>query len=73
MNSSTSRTVPNLGGRLLSQAQIHLLPESVRVGAHDDPHHEPTAVHVTRQGNQVRRIEVRCGCGEVIQIECEYP
>ena len=61
------------GGRLVSHAQIQLLQESVRVGVRDERSHADPVVNVTRQGDRVQRIEVRCGCGEVIQIDCEYP
>lgn len=59
--------------RVLSQASIRLVPEPIRVGLRTQSQHphEPE-INVTRRGDRVQQIEVRCGCGEVILIDCEY-
>jgi hypothetical protein len=32
----------------------------------------PAVTNVIKQGDRITHIEVRCGCGEVITIECGY-
>ncbi|MEZ6123450.1 MAG: hypothetical protein R3C49_09780 [Planctomycetaceae bacterium] len=41
----------------------------VVVGDHCLP---PPKVTLTRKGQDVSSIEIRCGCGEVIVLECVY-
>src|ERR1051325_555178 len=35
------------------------------------PHSAPT-VTFKRNGDRVTQIEIRCSCGEVIQLDCDY-
>ncbi len=30
-------------------------------------------IQVEKEGDQITRIELTCGCGEVITIHCSYP
>ena len=32
----------------------------------------PPRVNVTRRGNDVASIEIQCGCGELIVVDCRY-
>lgn len=34
--------------------------------------HGAVQVDVKREGDRISRIQVRCRCGELIDIECEY-
>ncbi len=37
----------------------------------EDHEHEP-AVDLKREGEKITRITVTCGCGSVIEIDCDY-
>jgi|ERR1041385_1072046 hypothetical protein len=36
------------------------------------PQHAPPTVTFKRDGDRVTQIEIRCSCGEVIQLDCDY-
>jgi hypothetical protein len=36
------------------------------------PGHQQTEVHLIREGDIVREIEVTCSCGEVLRLLCQY-
>jgi hypothetical protein len=38
----------------------------------DDHEHEPK-IDLKRDGEKITRLTVTCGCGSVMEIECEYP
>ena len=39
--------------------------------AHAKPH-QPVQVETRREGDRITQIRVTCGCGELIEINCEY-
>ena len=42
------------------------------VGLHTSHPPGPPKVTLQRNGNQVTHIRIECGCGEVIELACEY-
>lgn len=34
--------------------------------------HRKTEVHLIREGEIVREIEVTCSCGEILRLHCQY-
>lgn len=48
-------------------------PASPAAGSAEAPAHAGAAsVELVRDGDRVCRIQVRCSCGELIELECEY-
>lgn len=41
-------------------------------GPHAAGDHKPAVTQVIRDGDRITHIEIRCGCGEVITVECGY-
>jgi hypothetical protein len=59
--------------RVLSQANVRLVTDPIRVGMRTPPTHaHDPVVNITRRGERVQQIEVRCACGQVVIIDCEY-
>ncbi len=58
--------------RVLSQANVRIQTDPIRVGVRDEAHSHDPVINVVRRGDRVHQIEIRCGCGQLIQLECDY-
>ena len=36
-------------------------------------HESQPEIKVEKEGDQVTKIEIKCGCGELITVHCTYP
>ena len=67
---------------IIKAAELHLKPQSAMIAVPGAPasatqpsrhgdHNNPT-IELHRSGDVVEAIEVTCGCGQTIVIECVY-
>jgi hypothetical protein len=58
---------------VLSGQQVKVSGDTVRIGApvSHGKHGEPT-IQLVREDGVVRAIDITCGCGERIRIQCDY-
>ena len=58
---------------VLSGQQVTMSGDTVRIGAPvaHVRHGEPT-IQLVREDGVVRAIDITCGCGERIRIQCDY-
>lgn len=58
---------------VLSGQQVKVSNDTVRIGAPvaHVKHGEPT-IQLVREDGVIRAIDITCGCGERIRIQCDY-
>jgi hypothetical protein len=52
--------------------QVRLSGQAARVGIPGPPAHGEPHIDLIRLGDIVQAIEITCGCGQRIRIQCEY-
>lgn len=55
---------------ILSGSRVRLAPHPIRV-ANKHPDGTPE-VTLRREGHLIKEIHIRCACGELIVLDCEY-
>lgn len=58
--------------RILNGADETVAPEDGGPRATQPSAEAPAAVELRRTGDLVTSIEVRCGCGRVLVLDCQY-
>lgn len=71
MDHDTPRPEAAPGG-VIAREHVHVMTEAARVGPHGHPAAAEPRVHLIRDGDTVRAIEVVCTCGERIVLNCVY-
>ena len=59
------------GSAVLSAQKIRVADHPFVVSGRQHSAHQPV-VTVRREGDVIREIQIQCGCGEVIVLDCEY-
>ena len=58
-------------GPILSGQQVRMARHAIVVS--DRSADGTPAVSIRREGDVIREIQIRCACGELIILDCEYP
>ena len=73
MMESHASTSPDGSQRaVVSGDRVSVAPESIRVPVPHGPDESAASVHVERAAGRVTAIEVRCPCGQLHRLICEY-
>ena len=62
----------SLGRAVIPGTQVRVSAEAARVEPPRHPGDCEPRIDLIRDGNQIRAIDIRCGCGKRIYLECEY-
>lgn len=60
------------GGNLIQHEHVAQSASRPRITIGPKSNQPQANVRVNRNGDRVESIEVQCGCGETILIQCEY-
>lgn len=60
------------GRAVIPGTQVRVTGESARVVPHRQPDECEPRIELIRDGSVIRAIDIRCGCGKRIYLECEY-
>jgi hypothetical protein len=69
MSSAQNSSADKSNRSLVSGSNVRLRDENARVGAPDTAPGAPH-LHLIRDGNVVKTIEVTCSCGKHIRLRC---
>lgn len=64
----TARPAPPVVSPIPARPASNQAPSASHAGAD----HKPAVTQVIRDGDRITHIEIRCGCGEIITVECGY-
>ncbi|WP_437192248.1 hypothetical protein [Planctomicrobium sp. SH527] len=59
------------GSQIISAQKIRVADHPFVVSGRQHSSHQPV-VTLRREGDVIREIQIQCGCGEVIVLDCEY-
>ncbi|WP_437204147.1 hypothetical protein [Planctomicrobium sp. SH664] len=59
------------GGPIISGHQVRMAPHPIVIA--DKSAEGTPVVSLRREGNIIREIQIRCACGELIILDCDYP
>jgi len=54
-----------------SPLPLKLFSQPAQPSAHNDSSHEPVLTF-QRDGDKIKAIHIECGCGQVMDLVCEY-